>query len=242
MKNSINSFEKSPKKSIKYSTYFNSYDHFFKNYIGKKITFVEIGVLSGGSLFMWRDYFGEKARIIGIDNNPNALKWKNYGFEIYIGDQEDFLFWENFKKSVGKVDVILDDGGHTYDQQIITVECLLDNVSDNGVIVIEDTHTSYMDNYGTKKYSFINYVKNKIDQVNFRFHLFENKPEVERRFWSIEVTESMVAFKINIKESNKKSLLLNNGGEDDYAEDFTYKGDIVTNAITSFSNKFNLLS
>lgn len=78
MKNtdSYKSYVKSPYRSGKHSTYFRSYDHFFGKYRNKDITFVEVGVLSGGSLFMWRDYFGSKARIIGIDLNPNAKKWK----------------------------------------------------------------------------------------------------------------------------------------------------------------------
>ena len=37
-----------------------------EKYREKKITFVEIGVLSGGSLFMWRNYFGKNARIISV--------------------------------------------------------------------------------------------------------------------------------------------------------------------------------
>ena len=87
--NSYKSFMKSPYNSIKHSTYFDSYDYFFNDYIGKEITFLEIGVLAGGSLFMWRDYFGPKARIIGIDFNPNAKKWEEHGFEIFIGSQSD---------------------------------------------------------------------------------------------------------------------------------------------------------
>ena len=63
-------FLDSPYKSIKHSSYFKSYEHFFSNYRNKEITFIEIGVLNGGSLFMWRDYFGPQARIIGIDLNP----------------------------------------------------------------------------------------------------------------------------------------------------------------------------
>ena len=70
------SYKKSPFKSIKHNTYFECYDHFFSKYRGKKITFVEIGVLGGGSLFMWRDYFGEKARTIGVDLNKDLLNGK----------------------------------------------------------------------------------------------------------------------------------------------------------------------
>ena len=62
--------------SVKIDSYFQVYEEIFKNYIGKKITFVEVGVLAGGSLFMWKDYFGKNARIIGIDLNPEAKKWE----------------------------------------------------------------------------------------------------------------------------------------------------------------------
>ena len=92
------SFFKSPYKSIKYSSYFNTYENLFSNFINKKITFIEIGVLNGGSLFMWKDYLGENASIIGIDNNPEALRWKKYVFEIFIGDQADPVFWHSIQK------------------------------------------------------------------------------------------------------------------------------------------------
>ena len=170
--------KKSPYRSIKHTTYFGVYDHIFTKYRDKKITFVEIGILGGGSLFMWRKFFGPKARIIGVDMNPEAKKWEKDGFEIFIGSQSDKLFWTKFVKDVGKVDIVLDDGGHTYDQQIITTEMLLENLKDEGLLVVEDTHTSYMDGFGNEKYSFINYTKNMIDRINSRFKflkLIKNK-------------------------------------------------------------------
>ena len=174
MKNtdSYQSYIKSPYRSIKLTSYFHSYDYFFNKYRDKEITFVEIGVLDGGPLFMWRDYFGEKARIIGVDLNPDAKQWEEHGFEIYVGDQSDKNFWGEFINKVGKVDVVLDDGGHTYEQQIITTECLLDSINENGILLVEDTHTSYMSGFGPKNRSFIDYVKRKIDSVNSRFGKF----------------------------------------------------------------------
>ena len=169
---SFKSFTQSPYRSIKHSTYFEVYDHLFLPYKGKPITFVEIGVLGGGSLFMWRDYFGPQARIIGVDLSPNASKWQEHGFEIFIGSQSDPHFWNNFKAQVGRLDLVLDDGGHTYEQQIVTVESLLDAMNDGGLLVVEDTHTSYMKGFGQTRYSFIEYVKQKIDQINFRFAKF----------------------------------------------------------------------
>ena len=82
--------------SLKYDTYFQTYEEMFNKYVGKKITFVEVGVLQGGSLFMWKEYFGKDARIIGIDLHPNAKELEKDGFEIYIGSQSDKNFWRNF--------------------------------------------------------------------------------------------------------------------------------------------------
>ena len=165
------SYMNSPHVSYKHTTYFDSYDHFLSNYRDKEITFVEIGVLDGGSLFMWRDYFGRKARIIGVDLNPDAKKWEKEGFEIFIGSQSDERFWQKFIKKVGKIDILLDDGGHTYSQQIVTTECLLPHIKDGGIIIIEDTHTSYMKGFGDQYFSFIEYVKEHIDKINMRFKI-----------------------------------------------------------------------
>ena len=47
-------------------------------------------------LYLCGELFGSNARIIGIDFNPSAKRWKEYGFEIFIGNQSDTLFWKNF--------------------------------------------------------------------------------------------------------------------------------------------------
>ena len=130
--------------SLKLDSYFQVYEEIFKKYVGKKITFVEVGVLGGGSLFMWKDYFGKDARIIGIDINPEAEKWKDHGFEIFIGSQSKEKFWKDFYNKVGKIDILLDDGGHHNKEQIISVHSSIPNINDKGVIVVEDTHSSYM--------------------------------------------------------------------------------------------------
>ncbi|EBA04008.1 hypothetical protein RB2150_05893 [Rhodobacterales bacterium HTCC2150] len=171
---------------------------------------------------MWRDYFGPNARIIGVDLNPNAKKWEAEGFEIYIGSQSDTEFWEGFIENVGLIDVVLDDGGHTYAQQIITTEALLKSMKDGGIIVIEDTHTSYMDRFGPKSKSFIEYTKKLIDRVNMRFSKFSSHKS-ERRIWSIEIVESMVAFKINNDASSLISKITENDGDDDQAQNFRYE-------------------
>ena len=202
--------------SLKCDTYFQVYEELFSKYVGKKITFVEVGVLQGGSLFMWREYLGKDARIIGIDLHPNAKELEKHGFEIYIGSQSDKNFWKNFYSKVGKIDVLLDDGGHINDQQIITLSESVHNINDNGVIVIEDVHTSYLKKFGNpSKYSFINYSKYLIDVINSRFPETKIKKnnDFRNKMYSISFYESIVAIKINSKKSIESSDLRNDESE-----------------------------
>ena len=201
--------------SLKCDTYFQAYEEIFNKYVGKKITFVEVGVLHGGSLFMWREYFGKEARIVGIDLHPKAKELEKYGFEIYIGSQSDESFWKDFFAKVGKIDILLDDGGHGNDQQIITLVESIHNTNDDGIIVIEDVHASYMKRFGNpSKHSFVNYSKYLINVVNSRFPDTKiKKNDFKNKIYSVSFYESIVAIKINSKKSIETTVLKNNENE-----------------------------
>mgnify|MGYP001364377661 CR=1 FL=1 len=199
---SYKSFYNSKYLSLKYKNYFLIYDKLFNKYKNKKIIFVEIGVFSGGSLFMWRNFFGKKAKIIGIDLNPDSKKFEKYGFKIFIGDQSKEIFWKKFFSKVGKVDIILDDGGHTNYQQIMTTNSCIPNIKDNGMLVTEDVHTSFIKDkwYNPSKYSFINYCKKLIDDINTRFPKIKNHNySLKKYIYSIQNFESIVCFNVNRK-------------------------------------------
>jgi len=235
------SFSKSPYKSIKHTTYFHVYDELFTSFIGKEITFVEIGVLGGGSLFMWRDFFGEKARIIGIDLNPEVKRWEKEGFEIFIGSQSDPEFWNSFLDKVGNIDIVLDDGGHTFEQQIITVESVLPNINDNGLIVIEDTYTSFMKEFGSpSKFSFINYSKSIIDGINFRSGKLLKKFS-EKNIFSLSFYESIVVFKINRSLSSETSKGIGNQGEEVSVKNYRYSDSNAVSLLDKMQEKYNFL-
>ncbi|MDQ8161336.1 MAG: hypothetical protein P3C10_02010, partial [Gemmatimonadota bacterium] len=68
-------YDSAPYLSIKHANYFAIYDELLTRYRGRPVTFVEIGVLNGGSLHMWRQFLGNDARIIGVDLNPAAQRW-----------------------------------------------------------------------------------------------------------------------------------------------------------------------
>ena len=213
MTKSFELYNKSPRPSMKHLNYFPVYDSIFEEYRGKPIVFVEVGVLDGGSLFMWRELFGPTARIIGIDLNPEALKWKDSGFEIYIGDQSDLSFWEKFYDEVGEIDLLLDDGGHTNLQQVTTVIAALPFVKDGGKIIVEDTHSGYLPEFGNPSRASINeFAKLGIDSMHARFPgLSIPRSEFSKAVWSISFFESITLFHINRNYCQLNSATSNNG-------------------------------
>jgi 23S rRNA U2552 (ribose-2'-O)-methylase RlmE/FtsJ len=153
----------------KWMHYFDVYDRHFSRFRGKEIVVLEIGVFQGGSLQMWKNYFGDKAKIYGVDINPHCKELEEENVEIFIGSQSDRNFLRKIKQQIPKVDVLIDDGGHTMLQQIITFEELFSHVKDDGVYLCEDLHTSYQVFYGggyKRNGTFIEYSKNFIDYIN----------------------------------------------------------------------------
>ena len=153
----------------KWVHYFEIYHRHFERFRGKKVVVVEFGVSQGGSLQMWRNYFGKKALIYGVDINPRCKQFEDSKTKIFIGDQEDREFLRMIADEVGPIDILIEDGGHTMGQQIATFEELYPVVKADGVLLIEDLHTSYWANYGggfRKPGTFIEYAKNLADQLN----------------------------------------------------------------------------
>ena len=242
MKSFKDAFFSSPYQGVKHTSYFETYDILFNSYQNKEIVFVEVGIQGGGSLFAWKEYFGPKARIIGIDLNPAAKVLREQGFEVFIGDQANEDFWVEFFSVVGTVDIILDDGGHTYEQQIRTVEACLPNVKDGGLVVVEDTHTSYMDGFGPKSRSIVKYAKLKIDQINRRdetvLNLSRGK-KVETNMRSIRIFESIIAFEVDNASSASLSTVISNDKPAVSTEDFRNNKDHILSFLEKIQLKYS---
>ncbi|HVN96177.1 MAG TPA: class I SAM-dependent methyltransferase [Syntrophorhabdaceae bacterium] len=165
-----NYFRNNEKRLIhKWQHYFEIYDRHFNSFRNKEISVLEIGVSHGGSLQMWRDYFGEKAKIFGVDVNPHCKELEEDGIEIFIGSQEDRKFLRGLRNRIPPVDILIDDGGHTMKQQIYTFEELYDHVAPNGVYLCEDIHTSYWRDFGggyKRKGTFVEFSKDLVDRLN----------------------------------------------------------------------------
>jgi hypothetical protein len=233
----IDLFYSSKNRSIKWKKYFSVYEKLFEIYRNKEITFVEIGILDGGSLEIWKKYFGKNSRIIGIDNNPECKKFENQDYEIFIGSQSDPKFWHKFYKQVGDVDIVLDDGGHTNDQQIVSLIESIKNIKDGGLHVVEDVHTSYQKHYGNPyKYSFMNFSKKTIDDINTTFpNTINFNYTLNKSIYSVEFFESIIAFKVD-KRLCDQNLLIENKGYKSNNSDVT-----LGNNILNFRKKFVFL-
>jgi len=170
----IDVFNKLEKPSTKWTGYFDVYDRHLGKFIGKAPRVLEIGVLGGGSIEMWHKYFGKGTQTVGIDIDEKCLEYKyDFDAKVILGDQGSPAFWDDFFKEHGEFDIVIDDGGHTMDQQKVTLEKCFPKLKTGGVLVVEDTHTSYWQNPwggGTHRNTFLNTTKELTDAVNKQHH------------------------------------------------------------------------
>ncbi|HYI39434.1 MAG TPA: class I SAM-dependent methyltransferase [Allosphingosinicella sp.] len=134
---------------------------------------LEIGVSKGGSLAMWRSYFGPRATIYGIDVNPDCAGYVDGPNQVRIGSQDDPDFLRRVVKEMGGIDVVLDDGSHVARHQQTSFETLFPLLNERGLYAIEDLHTAYWPNYGGgygRQGSAIELLKRSVDDIHHWYH------------------------------------------------------------------------
>jgi SAM-dependent methyltransferase len=153
----------------KWKHYFPIYERHFKEFVYKPVTFLEIGCGQGGSLQMWKRYFGPHAQIVGIDINPACKAFEEDQVEVRIGDQSDERFLRSLIDEFGLPDIVLDDGSHVMSHVNCSFRFLYPKMPKNGVYMVEDLHTAYWGDFegGLRKAStFIELCKDLIDELN----------------------------------------------------------------------------
>ena len=200
----------------KWDHYLDIYQRHFEKFQGKDVVIVEFGISDGGSLQLWRKFFGRKARIIGVDINPECKQLESKDTEIYIGDQEDKEFLKALVDRIGEVDIVIDDGGHTTKQQITTFEMLYPIVRGGGVYLVEDLHTNYWKEYGgghLRSSTFVEKAKRLTDQLNAWYSREKKALKVDKftkSTKSIHFYDSIIVFE---KEAIKKPFHIKRGQE-----------------------------
>lgn len=173
---------------------------------------LELGSAHGGALQLWRRYFGPEAAIWGIDVNPSSLI-DEPGLNIRIGSQADPEFLRSVVTEMGGVDLVIDDGSHVAKHQEVSLEVLFPLLSDGGLYVVEDTHTSYWWDYGGRyrsRRSFLAQTKSLIDDMHGWYHGQGQSSPLEAQRWIPKLTiyDSMVFIK---KEARRKPTLVEFG-------------------------------
>lgn len=155
----------------KWTSYFNLYEEEFGRYQGTEVVLVEVGIFSGGSLKMWREYLGEKALIHGIDISPDVKAYEGleaYGTpRIFVGAQSDSFFWKTVKRNLPPVDIFIDDGSHLTNDQRTTFLNMWEHIAPEGRYWIEDVGSMNTVNPGTSHF-FARMSLNKTFMLNVK--------------------------------------------------------------------------
>jgi hypothetical protein len=194
----------------KFPHYFPIYEKFFRPYVGQSILFLEIGAGGGGSSQMWKSYFGPSAKIVTIDIRPECVAFEDEQIKVRIGDQSDAKFLASIVKEFGCPDIILDDGSHQMAHIRASFKYLYQQLTSNGIYMIEDLHTVYWPEYGggfRQQGSFFEYCKDLIDEMH---HLYTRgalpATDFGRTTTGIHFYDSVVVFERG--DNTPKSALL----------------------------------
>jgi hypothetical protein len=104
---------------------------------------LEIGVLYGGSIKLWYDYF-PNATIYGLDQYEYHNLWtviKNNSRIILNTSSDAYneeFFNDNFLSKGIKFDFMLDDGPHTLESMKTFIKLYSQVMADDGILIIED--------------------------------------------------------------------------------------------------------
>ncbi|MDQ6723414.1 MAG: class I SAM-dependent methyltransferase, partial [Thermoproteota archaeon] len=172
--------------------------------------------MHGGSIELWKKYFGGKVHIYSIDINPECKTLEGENSTIFIGSQSNPEFLKEVLEKLPELDIIIDDGGHTMIQQKVSFEILYLKVKEGGLYMVEDTHTSYWKEYhgGLKNpNSFIEYSKNIIDSL-YEGHVSNKKKllinDITKHIHCICFYDSMIVFE---KQKRNSPFHIRKGAE-----------------------------
>lgn len=203
--------EHNDRQTSKWVHYLEIYERHFCKFVGTSVKVLEIGVEDGGSLQMWKKYFGKNCEITGIDTLPKC-KYEEEQIRVEIGSQNDINFLQEIDQKYGPFDIIIDDGSHIQMDVLNTFSFLYPKLNMGGVYIIEDLHTAYFQGYGggiTSPFNFISILSKYIHDVNVDF-IQEPYTTTLMNIKSINFYNSMVVLE---KTNNEKIYSTYSGRE-----------------------------
>ncbi len=143
----------------------------------EKFTLLEIGIggykrqgAGGASLRMWKQYFS-RAQILGLDIEDKSFVNEDR-IQAYQGSQVDKKLLRTLVRGAKDLRVVIDDGSHRNEHVLATFAYLFPLLREDAIYIIEDTETSYRENYGGSRdlsapRTTMNMVKALLDGLNY---------------------------------------------------------------------------
>jgi hypothetical protein len=129
--------------------YLRNYEENFSSLVDKNVRLLELGVRTGGSLLLWRDYF-PRGLIVGLDINSVRIEDETGRIRTYQGAQEDTGLLDRIAAEAAPdgFDIIIDDCSHIGVLSRVSFWHLFDNyLKSGGLYIIEDWGTGYWDHW-----------------------------------------------------------------------------------------------
>ena len=171
--------------------YTRFYHSLFSNIQDKKLNIFEVGLGSVdpkvtfhmsysnknysplASLKAWRDYF-KNSKIFGADIDTKILK-NSERIETFFVDMLDKQSIENmWNKINSKMDIIIDDGFHSYEANINFFENSINFLKTDGFYIIEDVHRKPSNIIKFFKYFKKNKIKFQIIDLKHSVNILDN--------------------------------------------------------------------
>jgi SAM-dependent methyltransferase len=181
----------------KWLHYFTAYERHFARFVNQPLLFIEIGCGRGGSLQMWKKYFGPDAQIVGIDIHKECKEFEEEHVAVRIGSQADTEFLGKVLAEFGTPDIVLDDGSHHMNHVVTTFNYLFQRTSPKGVYMVEDLHTAYWEDFEGglgRPGTFVEICKSLTDELNAGWGKGAPQPtDFSRSALSIHFYNSIIA-------------------------------------------------
>ena len=152
------------------------YDGLFRDKKNENLKIAELGILDGGSLLMWREYF-TNAQIYGFEYDEKLIhnfksKFNNDRItliDIDVRSKDSII--KGFEELNTLYDVIIEDTTHQFEDQIRVIENAYQYLKPGGILIIEDifkryNESDYINRLTPILQEFQNYYFIELDHVN----------------------------------------------------------------------------
>jgi hypothetical protein len=129
-------------KASSHHNYLAYYEPFMAPLRDSPLTVLEIGVYQGASLKTWSEYF-PRAKIVGVDINPNCKQFESERIAIELADQSNLEHLAQLVARHGPFDLIVEDGSHMWEHQITSLRALFPFLRSGGYYIAEDLQTNF---------------------------------------------------------------------------------------------------